>query len=91
MKQIELTTNFAKNWKALRKKHYDYEKLNTVIELLATTTELPGKYKDHALYGNWQGYRECHIEANWLLIYQTTETKLILIATAHTTTFSNKV
>ncbi len=39
MKQIELTTNFAKNWKALRKKHYDYEKLNTVIELLATTTE----------------------------------------------------
>lgn len=81
MKKIEITTRFTKNCKTLRKKHFDNAKLNTVINLLASGATLPGKYKDHALTGDWQGFRECHIERDWLLIYQTDETSLILVAT----------
>ena len=53
----------------------------TVLELLAKEEVLPAKYKDHSLSGKWKGHRECHIEPDWLLIYQTTEDELILIAT----------
>jgi mRNA interferase YafQ len=39
------------------------------------------KYKDHALVGNLQGNRECHIEDNWLLMYKSTDKEIILIKT----------
>ena len=81
MKKIEMTPVFIKNWKALRKKHYDKSKLDKVIELLAKEEGLPGKYKDHSLSGNWKGFRECHIQDNWLLIYLYDETRLVLTAT----------
>ena len=42
------------------------------LELLKT------KYKDHALSGNWQGYRELHIESDWLLIYKINKDVVIL-------------
>ncbi|MCC5789974.1 MAG: type II toxin-antitoxin system YafQ family toxin [Opitutales bacterium] len=42
---------------------------------------LAEKYRDHALIGNYQGCRECHVSPDWLLIYQTTETELILVRT----------
>lgn len=81
MKKIELTTRFVKNVKSLRKKHYDEKELQKAISLLAADEALPGKYKDHALAGNWKSFRECHIAPDWLLIYRKTETALILVAT----------
>ena len=47
----------------------DIGKLDYVIEELAVPNPLPEKYRDHSLVGNWSGYRECHVEPNWLLIY----------------------
>lgn len=44
-------------------------KLDYVIEELAAPNPLPEQYCDHYLMGNWAGYKECHIEPNWLLIY----------------------
>lgn len=52
--------------------------LETVVELLLDGQTLPEKYKDHQLTGNWKGYRECHIEPDWLLVYKIYESKLIL-------------
>lgn len=53
----------------------------TVLVSLAQEETLPAKYKDHALSGNWQGHRECHIGPDWLLIYKVTEENLVLVAT----------
>ncbi|HBE21184.1 MAG TPA: type II toxin-antitoxin system mRNA interferase toxin, RelE/StbE family [Cyanobacteria bacterium UBA11149] len=41
--------------------------------------ELEPKYKDHPLTGDWNGYRDCHIEPDWLLIYKISETNLFLV------------
>lgn len=42
---------------------------------------LPGKYKDHGLEREWKGYRECHIDNDWLLIYRIEDDRLILVRT----------
>ena len=52
--------------------------LETVVELLLDGQTLLEKYRDHQLTGNWKGYRECHIEPDWLLVYKIYESKLIL-------------
>lgn len=55
------------------------EKLKTVIEKLLENQELEPKYKDHALTGDWNAYRDCHLEPDWLLIYKISETNLFLV------------
>ena len=55
--------------------------LEKLIETLAMGEELPDKNKDHALSGNWTGYRECHIQPDWLLIYYIEEDVLVLTLT----------
>jgi len=48
---------------------------------LANGHALPPKNRDHNLSGNYSGFKECHIEPDWLLIYRITEIELILIRT----------
>ena len=43
--------------------------LDNVVEALGQGHKLDAKYRDHALHGNWEGFRECHIQPDWLLIY----------------------
>jgi mRNA interferase YafQ len=81
MKDIIYSDEFFKSWKKLQKKRYDYNKLEQAISILKDGVPLPGKYSDHPLAGNWQGFRECHIAANWLLVYKKTETDIILVKT----------
>ena len=57
------------------------KQLKKVIALLADENILPDKYKDHSLKGNFERYRECHVRADWLLIYKTTQTEVILTRT----------
>ena len=56
--------------------------LRAVIEILQNGNALPEKYKDHPLHSNWRGYRECHIQGDWLLIYKYKNDELILSLTA---------
>ena len=56
------------------------EELYEVIEKLLNSEQLASKYKDHALTGNYLGFRECHIRADWLLIYSICDEKLTLTA-----------
>lgn len=66
--------------KRMKKRGKNLKKLETVLNILAQGNNLPEKYKDHSLSGNYKNYRECHIEPDWLLIYQIKENLLILIA-----------
>lgn len=71
---IKYTTSFKKDYKRAIK----IELLNQIITLLASGESLPDKYRDHALSGDWAGYRECHILSDWLLIYYIEEDVLVL-------------
>lgn len=70
--KIRLTPKCERDLKKLKKKHYDLESFQTVVEHIVNgdLETLFRVYKDHALKGNWQGFRECHIESDWLLIYR---------------------
>lgn len=77
-KQIILTSQFKKDYKIAMKRGLPIEELDILIRLLSSDASLPEKYKDHDLSGNWKGFRECHIQPNWLLIYKFSNNKLIL-------------
>ena len=81
MREFVRTAKFKRQFKALLKKHYNMEELQDILELLADDAYLPGRHRDHALSGDWQGFRECHIRPDWLLIYRRTQTEIILVAT----------
>ena len=68
--------------KLMKKRGRNLEKLVEVLNLLVSGNPLLQKYKDHQLTGNLNDFRECHIEPDWLLMYQIFENELILSATA---------
>lgn len=77
--EIQRTTQFRRDVKAAIKRGYDLKKLHTVITLLANGEPLPEEYHNHPLSGKpYQGYWECHIEPDWLLVYKITKSVLIL-------------
>ena len=77
-KQIIWSSQFKKDYKLAMKRGLPIEELDNVIRLLAEDDPLPEKYRDHDLSGNWKGFRECHIQPNWLLIYHIFNNNLIL-------------
>ncbi|WP_106626806.1 type II toxin-antitoxin system YafQ family toxin [Selenomonas massiliensis] len=66
--------------KRQRKRGADIRKLDDALQILCAEKSLPEKYRDHALVGDYIGFRECHISPDWLLIYAVDKGKLILIA-----------
>lgn len=75
---VKLTTQFKKDYKLAMKRGLDIRLLESVIADLAMGTPLSEQYRDHALTGNWAGYRECHVQPNWLLIYRVDGDVLVL-------------
>jgi len=81
---------FGRDVKRLRKRNKDMTKLRTVLTLLIEQKPLPRQYLDHPLKGNWKGYRDLHIEPDWLLIYRVVEGELRLARTGtHTDVFDD--
>ncbi len=76
--EIVPSNQFRKDLKLAAKRGYDLNKIKNVIEKLANGEILEAKYRDHLLTGNYGGYRECHIEPDWLLVYQIDGGQLIL-------------
>ena len=81
MYRIRPTTKFQKDVKRLKKRGYDLSSLTNVIQILADGKNLPPQNRDHALSGNYAGFRECHIAPDWLLIYEISEDTLFLYLT----------
>lgn len=76
---IRYTSALKRDYKKAEKQKKDAEKLQTVLELLVLGKPLPEKNRDHELGGKWSGYRDCHIEPDWLLIYRIEGHELILV------------
>ncbi len=64
-----LSGRFKKSLKLARKRGLDISLLDAVVEDLLHNVPLDAKHKDNPLKGEWKGFRECHIQPNWLLIY----------------------
>jgi mRNA interferase YafQ len=81
MKTIRRTSQFKQDVKRMQRRGKDLEKLKRVLEILVKGKELAQKYRDHVLVGQYKGTRECHIEPDWLLIYELAESEIVLIRT----------
>ena len=69
MYQVKFTTTFKKSYKLMKKRGLDLSLLDTIVDKLRQGIPLEEKYHDHALTGNFEGFRECHIKPDWLLVY----------------------
>ena len=85
---VKPTSPFKKDYKLAMKRGLDISLLEDIIAKLALGESLPEKNRDHALSGNWNGYRECHILPDWLLIYKL-EDNILILTLARTGTHSN--
>jgi mRNA interferase YafQ len=63
------TRRFRKDVERVGRRGKDLPKLREAIDLLCAGQPLPAKYRDHALLGDLKGFRDCHLEPDWLLIY----------------------
>lgn len=75
---IKYTNQFKKDYKRIQRQKKDLQKLRRVINTLVARQTLETRYRDHPLSGNWKGYRDCHLEPNWVLIYKVNEDILTL-------------
>lgn len=80
MLKLQFTGQFKKDYKQALRRGCDPKKFETVVTLLASEQPLPPKYRDHPLTHsrNYKDVRECHIEPDWLLVYQVLQDTLIL-------------
>ena len=67
--KLVLTGKFKKSLKLARKRGLDLGLMDDVVEKLLSGIPLEEKYRDHELKGNYKGFRECHIQPDWLLVY----------------------
>ena len=90
MKSLHVRTSFKKDLKRIGKRGYDRALLEAVIDTLRAGGQLPSARRDHPLKGEWKGWRECHIQPDWLLIYKTSDTEVLLARTGtHADLFGN--
>jgi len=81
MRAVVHKSQFKKDYKKLRSSGKDLGKLAQIIGHLQAGEALPERNRDHALIGDYAGYRECHVSPDWLLVYQETPEELILVRT----------
>lgn len=79
MYEIKTTARFRKDLKAIAKdKNKNMQILKTVVDTLAAGQPLPAKYRDHALSGSLSRCRECHLQPDWLLLYEIRANIMVL-------------
>ena len=78
MLDVFYSSQFKKDYKKAVKRHNDVEELFKVIELLKNQQPLPLEKRDHALTGDYSGYRECHVHPDFLLVYKVVDSQLQL-------------
>jgi len=85
---VKRSNEFKRGLKAARIRGYNMTVLDDVVDTLADGKPLDPKHRDHALVGNWKGYRECHITPDWLLIYKI-EANILILTLQRTGTHSD--
>ena len=78
MLEVVASGRFKRDLKLAARRGYDFALLNEIVDKLARKEVLPEKNRDHALSGDFEGFRECHIAPDWLLIYKIRDSELVL-------------
>ena len=78
MLEIVPSNQFKKDLRLAKKRGCQMENLRDVVNILANEQKLDDKYRDHGLSGRYNGFRECHVEPDWLLIYRISQDALAL-------------
>ena len=78
MLDVFYSSRFKRDYKRAKKQGRDVELLLDVVDILAAEEPLELKYQDHALVGDYLGHRECHIQPDWLLVYEILDDVLVL-------------
>lgn len=78
MLKLTVSGQYKRDHKTILKRGWNVGSLKTVLDVLLNEEKLDRKYHDHELSGNYVGYRECHIESDWLLIYKIADGQLKL-------------
>lgn len=81
MKILRPTRQYEKDYKLAIKRGKDMRKLQLILDLLMDEKNLPTRCKLHKLSGDYGGYWECHIEPDWLLIYDIQGEALVPVRT----------
>ena len=93
MYTIKFTGEFKRQMMMCERRGYDMELLREVIHILSTEGKLPETYLPHQLHGDRKGQWECHIQANWLLVWKQYDQELVLVMLntgTHSDLFSKK-
>jgi mRNA interferase YafQ len=78
MLKIVISNQFKRDLKLASKRGLDLDLLDWTVTKLANKEELPAKFKDHELTGDYKGFRECHMRPDWLLVYRANDEELEL-------------
>lgn len=78
MLEIVSSNRFKRDLKVALKRGYRISLLEDVVNRLVMREPLEERYRDHLLSGDYDGFRECHITPDWLLVYQVRENELVL-------------
>ena len=81
MRTFRYARAYKKDLKRISRSGYDLALLVSVLDALRAGQQLPPARRDHPLRGDWKGWRECHIEPDWLLIYRTDADEVVLART----------
>ena len=74
------TSQFKKDYKRAKTCGLNMAELQAVLDKLCAEEPLEERHRDHALSGNYDGFRECHVRPDWLLVYAVDKNELILVA-----------
>ncbi len=77
MRTPAYTKQFEKDLKRLKKRGKNLQKFKIIAETLISGKPLDSLHRDHRLVGNYKGRRECHVEADWLVIYKADKKQII--------------
>ncbi len=70
MRHSRTTKEFRRHYTKCERSGKDMEKLKAVMSMLVRRRQIPAKHRDHALQGKWKYIRDCHIEGDWILLYE---------------------
>ena len=85
---VRITSRYKKSLKKMLKRGKDIKKISAVVRMLANGETLSPQFHDHALVGDLIGFRDCHIENDWVLIYKI-QNDILILTLADTGTHSD--
>ena len=77
--RVRVSNQFKKQYKICIRRGLDVELIDTAMRILSEKGKLPQVYRPHKLKGKHKDIWECHIEPDWLMIWEQNDTELTLL------------